>query len=54
MELRIKEAAKALGVSPDTLRYYEKLGLLRPKRTESGYRLYSPELLERVRFIQRA
>ena len=54
MELRIKGAAKALGVSPDTLRYYEKLGLLRPKRTGSGYRLYSPELLERVRFIQKA
>lgn len=54
MGLRIKEVAEALGVGPDTLRYYERLGLLKPKRTESGYRLYDPETLERVRFIRAA
>ena len=41
--------AKATGVSPDTLRHYEKVGVLpRASRTESGYRVYSPSAVERV------
>jgi DNA-binding transcriptional MerR regulator len=49
------ELANLAGVSTDTLRHYERLGLLaRPQRTESGYRRYTPQSLERVRLIRRA
>jgi DNA-binding transcriptional MerR regulator len=47
--------AEACGVSTDTLRHYERLGLLpRATRTKSGYRRYAPDAVERVRVIQRA
>jgi DNA-binding transcriptional MerR regulator len=50
-----RELARAAGVSTDTLRHYERLGLLRgTARTASGYRRYPPETVERVRVIQRA
>ncbi len=49
------ELANLAGVSTDTLRHYERLGLLpRPQRTEGGYRQYTPQSLERVRLIRRA
>jgi MerR family transcriptional regulator, copper efflux regulator len=49
------ELAKATGVSADTIRHYEKIGVL-PKavRTASGYRVYPPSAVERVLVIQRA
>ena len=47
-------AAKA-GVTPDTLRYYERLGVLpRARRTNGGFRQYGEDVLSRLRFIQRA
>jgi DNA-binding transcriptional MerR regulator len=47
--------AKATGVSPDTIRHYEKIGVLpRVSRTESGYRLYPESAVERVLVVQRA
>ncbi len=52
--LRIGEAARATGLSVDTLRYYEKLGLLRPGRTDSGARFYGERELSVLRFIRRA
>lgn len=49
------ELARLTGVSTDTLRHYERLGLLpKPPRTEGGYRDYPPPSLERVRLIRRA
>ena len=49
------EAARALGVGVQTLHYYEREGFIPPpERTESGYRLYSPELIERIGFIRKA
>jgi len=52
---RSGELAKATGVSTDTLRHYEKLGILtRPQRTQNGYRIYPPESFERVRLIRNA
>jgi DNA-binding transcriptional MerR regulator len=42
------------GVSTDTLRHYERKGLLTPQRASNGYREYSPEALGRVRLIQHA
>jgi DNA-binding transcriptional MerR regulator len=54
-QLRSGELAKAAGVSTDTLRHYECLGLLpRPRRTRSNYRQYSPDAVQRVELIQRA
>ena len=38
---QIREVARLFGLHPDTLRYYEEQGLLRPQRGENGYRLYS-------------
>jgi len=47
--------ADATGVSTDTLRHYERLGLLSgTERIRTGYRRYPPAMVERVRLIQRA
>lgn len=49
------ELARRAGVNVQTLRYYERRGLLPPPdRTGSGYREYGPEDLRRLRFILRA
>ena len=54
-KLRIGQLADRVGMATSALRYYEEAGLLGPgERTESGYRLYGPEALGRVEFIQRA
>jgi len=46
--------AKATGVSPDTIRHYEKIGILpKASRTEAGYRLYPGSAVERVFVVQR-
>lgn len=53
--LRIGQLAAQAGLNPRTIRYYERLGLLPPPpRTSSGYRLYQPAQLERLRFIRKA
>ncbi len=53
--LRIGELGDRVGISTATLRYYETLGLLgQPERSPSGYRLYSGDDEERLRFILRA
>ena len=50
--LKIGELAKLMEVSQDTLRFYEKHGLLAPSlRSQAGYRLYSQADVERVGFI---
>lgn len=46
--------AKMAGVTIETLRYYEKKGLILPKRVENGYRMYPEEILDRLNFIKRA
>jgi DNA-binding transcriptional MerR regulator len=53
--LRVGELADAVGVAPDTVRYYEKAGLLPPPaRTPAGYRAYDAGAVDRLRFIQGA
>ncbi len=53
--LRIGELAKPLELNTQTIRYYERVGLLpEPKRTEAGYRLYGEEDERRLRFIKNA
>jgi len=51
----IGKIAMQSAVSADTLRFYEKKGLITPKlRTASGYRLYTEDAVYRVRFIKQA
>ena len=53
--LRVAELAAAVGVGADTIRYYEKIGLLAPpERTPAGYRIYDPAVVDRLQFIQGA
>ena len=55
MALKIGALAKATGVKIDTVRYYERIGLLSPEgRTEVGYREYAPDAIQRLRFIRKA
>jgi MerR family transcriptional regulator, copper efflux regulator len=51
--MRIGEAAARSGVSRDTLRYYERKGLLpQPRRAPNGYRDYPAAIVDRVRFVR--
>ena len=50
--LFISMAAEMLGMHPQTLRKYERLGLIQPSRTIGSMRLYSREELERLRLIK--
>ena len=53
--LRIGELATTTGVTPDTLRHYERVGLLpSPHRTAAGYRVYASTTVERLLFIKQA
>ena len=53
--LTIGDVAKEAKVNIETLRYYERRGLLeRPPRSLSNYRLYSEDAVRRVQFIKRA
>lgn len=53
--MNIQTAAKAAGLSPQTLRYYEQIDLVHPSgRADNGYRIYSSDEIEQLRFIQRA
>ncbi len=49
----ISMAARELGMHPQTLRKYERLGLVQPTRTIGSMRLYSSEQIERLRVIKR-
>jgi len=48
----ISVAARIVGVHAQTLRYYERLGIVRPSRSHGRTRLYSPRDIERVRRIK--
>ncbi|MGA7926300.1 MAG: MerR family transcriptional regulator, partial [Candidatus Sulfotelmatobacter sp.] len=54
--LKIGDVARRVGVSPSVIRSWENLGLTRPRRTESRYRLYTAhdvKLLKRARFLRK-
>jgi DNA-binding transcriptional MerR regulator len=54
-ELTVSRLAEQVGISADTVRYYERIGLLpEPDRSPSGYRLYDDDAVERLRFVKRA
>ena len=49
------QVSKATGLNIETIRFYEKNGLIPiPKRTNGGYRLYTDDILSRLEFIKRA
>ncbi len=51
----IGEAAKHAGVKIDTLRFYERQGVIpEPSRTDSNYRVYPEDTVRRVRFVKHA
>jgi len=53
--LTIGQLAKSVGVNIETVRYYERLQLLTPTaRKPSGYRIYSDDVVRRLRFIKNA
>jgi len=49
----IKEAAEALGVHPQTIRYYEREGIVTPRRDRKGVRIFTASEIDRMRMIQR-
>jgi len=49
----ISIAARMLGMHPQTLRKYERLGLVQPTRTNGSMRLYSRDELARIKLIKR-
>ena len=51
--MRIGQVAKQAGVTVDAVRFYERVGVLPPPaRTESGYREYQPETVDRIRLTR--
>ena len=51
--MKIGEVAREAGVTVDTVRFYERVGVLpAPARTESGYRDYEPRTVERIRLTR--
>ena len=55
-KLKIGEVARLAGISPSVIRSWERLGLTRPRRTASRYRVYTAEdvkLLKRARFLRK-
>ena len=52
--MRIGDMAQATGLSRDTLRFYEKRGLLRARRGANGYRDYPPEAVDWLRYLRTA
>lgn len=54
-QLTVSKLAEGAGITADSVRYYERIGLLpEPDRSPAGYRLYDEEALDRLRFIKRA
>jgi MerR family transcriptional regulator, copper efflux regulator len=54
--LKIGEVSAMSGLPIKTIRYYEEIGLLKPtvNRSQSGYRLFTPDVLNRLAFIKRS
>jgi DNA-binding transcriptional MerR regulator len=52
--MQIGELSSATGLSRDTLRFYEKRGLLRSRRLANGYRDYPPEAVQWLCYLRSA
>jgi len=49
--MKVAELAKSLGTTADTVRYYTRLGLLKPAKSVNGYKSYSNKEVSRLKFI---
>jgi DNA-binding transcriptional MerR regulator len=49
--MKIKEASQYLGVAPDTLRKWEKAGIINSERTPLGHRVFTPEAILQIQQI---
>ncbi|UZV64639.1 MerR family transcriptional regulator [Pasteurella multocida] len=49
---KIKQASEQTGVHLETIRYYEKQGLIAPTHQQNGYRVFDENQLEQLRFIK--
>ena len=54
VEHTVKDTAARVGLPSRTLRYYDRIGLVCPPRTASGYRIYGPQDEGKLRFIRQA
>ncbi len=55
VRMTVSELAKRAGVTPDVVRHYVRIGLLQPERDEhNGYKLFSEQDVNRIRFVRRA
>jgi Cu(I)-responsive transcriptional regulator len=52
--MNIGEASEHSGLPVKTIRYYEDIGLVRPLRSENGYRDFVDSDLQRLKFLQRS
>ena len=53
-KITIGALAKTAGVGVETIRFYERKGLLKQPHKSGGFRYYLPELATRIRFIKRS
>ena len=49
---KIGEISKLYGIGVDSIRYYEEIGIIKPQRSESGYRYYSIHDIWRLNVIR--
>jgi DNA-binding transcriptional MerR regulator len=49
--MKIGDVARSLQIHPNTIRRLEKKGLIQTQRTLTGYRVFTPETIEKIRRI---
>ena len=52
--MNIGDVSRQSGVPPKTIRYYEEIGLIRPNRSENGYRAFTENHVHKLAFLGRA
>lgn len=49
--MNIQQVAKEIGISKDAIRYYEKIGLIHPERSDNNYRIFNHFDLDKLKMI---
>ncbi len=52
-QMTIRHAAKLVDVGEDTIRYWEKIGIIKPKRSEGGWRVFTSEDIQKLKKIKK-
>jgi len=52
--MTVSEIARNTGVTPEVIRYYTRLGLIKPRRASNGYRFYNQRDVQYLEFINQA